>query len=192
MTPRMRGVLAGATLLLALVGTAAATGGGSLSAPPARAATGDGRLVLVSGRDDHGLLAVERVALRDRPAADAAEVGQVPDGTLARVEEVRGSWLRVRTVEGPPTRGWLDDFFLRGGVHLVGPPPTCAVPFGGGTVPVGEQAVVLDLRADRAEVRINRTGATDWVDRAVVREIPPERCTPTGPEQPHADHQHHH
>ncbi|MCI4062101.1 SH3 domain-containing protein [Micromonospora sp. R77] len=192
MTPRKKGTLAGAALLLALAGTTAGIGGGAASARPGPVATGDGRLVLVSGRDDHGLLADERVTLRDRPAADGTGTGRVPDGTLARVEEVRGTWLRIRTVEGPPTRGWLDDFFLRGGVHLVGPPPTCSVPFDGGTLPAGEQAVVLDLRAARVKVRINRTGATDWVDRTVVREIPPDRCAPIGRDEPVGDHEHHH
>jgi hypothetical protein len=189
-TGRLGRVLAGGALLLALAGTVAATGArsGSAHPHPRPAATGDGRLVLVSGRDDHGLLTTERVALRDRPAADATGTGQVPDGTLARVEEVRGTWLRVRTVEGPPARGWVDDFFLRGVVHLVGPPPTCAVPFADATLPAGEQAVVVDLRGDRAEVRINRTGVTDWVDRATVREIPPDRC---GVTEPAGDHHHH-
>lgn len=190
MTPRSTGVLVGAALLLALAGTVAAGGGRSVSARPAPAPTGDGRLVLVSGRDDHGLLATERVTLRDRPAADATAAGQVPDGTLAHVEEVRGTWLRVRTVEGPTAQGWVDDFFLRGGVHLVGPPPGCAVPFAGGTLPEGEQAVVVDLRDGRARVRVNRTGVTDWVDRAAVREIVPEHCGAPDPDGP-SGHQHH-
>ncbi|MFR9778759.1 hypothetical protein ACL02O_22260 [Micromonospora sp. MS34] len=189
MTPRLTGALVGAALLVAAAGTVAATNGGSAAARPAPAATGDGRLVLISGRDDHGLLAAERVTLRNLPATGGVSTGQVPDGTLARVVEVRGTWLRVSTVEAPSADGWVDDFHLRGGVHLVGPPPTCAVPFHGGTVPNGEQAVVLDLRDGHARVRINRTGVTDWVDRAAIREIVPEHCgTPT----PDEEHEHHH
>lgn len=194
MTRRLRAVLAGAAVLLAAAGTVAATGGPSVSArptapvAPSPATPGDGRLVLVSGRDDHGLLATERVALRDRPAAGAAISGEVPDGTLTRVVEVHGNWLRVRAAEGPAAEGWVDDFFLRGGVHLVGPPPSCAVPFGDGTLPEGEQGVVLDLRAGRARVRINRTGATDWVDRALVREIVSDRCGAPERDEPAGHH----
>ncbi|MFU8850128.1 SH3 domain-containing protein [Micromonospora sp. SL1-18] len=195
MTPRRKAVLVGALLLAAAGITLAAAGGPSVSArsaTPAPASTGDGRLVLVSGRDDHGLLATERVPLRDRPAAEAAATGDVPDGTLARVVEVRGTWLRVRAAEGPSAEGWVDDFFLRGGVHLVGPPPTCAVPFGDGTLPAGEQAIVLDLREDHAKVRINRTGDTDWVGRSLVRELAPDRCGTPEPDEPAGDHHHHH
>lgn len=185
MTPRLAGALVGAALLVAAAGTVAAT----RAAP---AVTGDGRLVLVSGRDDHGLLATAQVTLRDRPASDAAEAGQVTDGTLARVVEIRGNWLRVRAAEGPAAQGWVDDFFLRGGVHLVGPPPTCAVPFDGGTLPEGEQAVVLDLRDGHARVRVNRTGATGWVERTVIREIVPERCGQPDRDEPPDDHHHDH
>jgi hypothetical protein len=189
----MRAALAGVLLLVAAGFTAAVTTRSSVSAgphSPAPAETGDGRLVLVSGRDDHGLPASERVTLRSQPAADARAAGEVPDGTLARVLAVRGTWLQVRTAEGANVQGWVDDFYLRGVVHLVGSAPTCQVPLGGEVLPDGEQAVVLDLRGTQAWVRVTRTGATGLVARSAVREIVPERCGQ--PEAPEAADGHHH
>jgi hypothetical protein len=176
-TPRTKALLVGVAVLavggIAVAGAARPTGG---------APAGDGRMVLVSGRDDHGLLADEHVALRSAPDKGATTVGEVDDGTLARVLEVRGSWLELATAEGPTVRGWVDDYYLRGILHLVGPAPTCQVPFAGGTLPEGEQAVVLDERAGRIRVRVARTGATGWVERSLAREIVPEHCGQPDPE----------
>lgn len=86
-------------------------------------------LVLVSGRDDHGEPASVDVPLYSSPAG-RMPVGRVRDGTLARVVAVEGTWLQVRTVEGPLLEGWVDDFYLRRQLHLVGRGPACRVRLG--------------------------------------------------------------
>ncbi|HEX6499411.1 MAG TPA: SH3 domain-containing protein [Micromonosporaceae bacterium] len=170
MTPLVRTALAGVLAAAGITAVVLAVAPHRV-AGPADSGT-EYHLVLVSGRDDHGLLATPQVVLRDRPG-DGAPVGRVPDGTLARVVATRGTWLEVRTAEGPSVDGWVDDFYLRGVVHLVGPAPTCAVTLDGRSLPAGEQAVVLDLRGGRARVRVARTGRTGWVDRASVQELAP-------------------
>ncbi len=114
-------------------------------------------LLLVSGRDDHGALQAGAVDLLDRPDGDP--IGVVPDATLVEVVDTDGEWLRVRAVEGTAGRGegWINDFFLRGQVHVVGRPPACPVPLvgepGGGAyaeLRPSEQVVLVDhhLAAD--------------------------------------------
>lgn len=134
---------------------------------------GDGRLVLISGRDDHGLLATAQVTLRQRPDA-GTPAAQANDGELARVVSTKGTWVEVRTVENPSVQGWVDDFYLRGTVHLVGPAPACRVRLGGQWLAAGEQAVVLDARGTQALVRDAHTGRSGWVARSAVRELAPE------------------
>lgn len=173
-----------ALLLLGL--TLSGCGGaasGHDSAPP------DDRLVLVSGRDDHGLVARERVPVYDGPSSDT-QVGIVADGTLAHVTETDGSWLHVVTAEGRPVDGWVDDFFLRGVVHLVGAAPSCEAAVDGRRVTAGLQVVVRRLRDGRALV----TGVADptlrgWVDRSDVQELGPQPpgC---GEDPPGSRHQH--
>ncbi len=156
-------------LLLGLSSTGcggAATGDGT-SRP-------DGRLVLVSGRDDHGLVADEFVPVYAEAGSDA-EVGTVPDGTLAHVSESDGSWLHVVSAEGTPVDGWVDDYHLRGVVHLVGPRPSCRAVVGGRPVTAGLQVVVRQLRGDRVLV----SGVTDptmrgWASLADVQELGPQ------------------
>jgi hypothetical protein len=132
--------------------------------------------VLVSGRDDHGELASAQVALFASPGG-SRPVGQVRDQTLARVVAVRGTWLQVRTVEGPPVQGWVDDFYLRRTLHLVGTAPSCQVSLAGHQLAAGEQALVLQV--DGARVRVHLVGAPDshgrtgWVSRASVHELAP-------------------
>src|SRR5437868_727376 len=73
-------------------------------------------IVLVSGRDDHGLLANKQVLLYPTPgdpAASGPSSGALPDGTFARVLEVRGSWLHIASIANPALNGWVDDFYLR-------------------------------------------------------------------------------
>lgn len=107
-----------AAAVLAVAGWQAVTGGGQ----PAF----ERPIVLVSGRDDHGLVAEQTVDLRDGP--DGAVVGSVPDGTLVEVLAEESTWLRVRTLPGAPALdGWVDDYYLRGTVHVVGDPPACPV-----------------------------------------------------------------
>ena len=73
---------------------------------------GAGAIVLVSGRDDHGLLQLPSVPLYAEPEGDSVS-GELPDGSFAEVLEVRGTWLEIRSVADPAITGWVDDFFLR-------------------------------------------------------------------------------
>lgn len=152
---------------LSLTGCGGAASSQSSSRP-------DGRMVLVSGRDDHGLVAERRVPVYDAPASDK-RVGAVVDGTLAHVTESDGSWLHVVTAEGTLVDGWVDDFFLRGVVHLVGPAPSCRAVLDGRSVTAGLQVVVHRLRGGQVLV----TGVTDptlrgWSSREDVQELGPQ------------------
>ncbi len=135
--------------LLLLLGLLVAGCGGAASGD--RSARPDGRLVLVSGRDDHGLVARERVPVY-AAAGSSHRVGTVADGTLAHVAGTDGSWLHLVTAEGRPVDGWVDDFFLRGVVHLVGPAPSCRARVDGRAVTAGLQVVVRALRGNRVLV----------------------------------------
>lgn len=146
-------------------------GGGEAERP---SADPDGRLVLVSGRDDHGLVAHERVPVYDGPASDE-RIGTVADGTLARVDDGDGSWLHVATAEGPSVEGWVDDFYLRGVVHLVGDAPSCRARVDGRRVVAGLQVVVDDLRGGRVLVSgVARPAVHGWAPRADVQELGPQ------------------
>lgn len=79
---------------------------------PSPGADGVGAIVMISGRDDHGLLQAAEVPLLSAPEGDEVAV-PVPDGTFAEVLEVRGTWLHVRSAEDPTASGWIDDFHLR-------------------------------------------------------------------------------
>ncbi len=84
-------------------------------------------IVLVSGRDDHGLVASDEVALLAEPALEGDEVvvTTLADGTLVRVlGDDGGSWLNVVPLDGGPG-GWIDDFHLRGTAHVVGEEQAC-------------------------------------------------------------------
>lgn len=134
----------------------------------------DGRLVLVSGRDDHGLLAQEAVPLYDAPGGSAS-VGEIADGTLVHVRQIRGTWLQVVTAEGPAARGWVDDYFLRGEVRLVGEAPSCRSRLAGEPVEGGTPVVASAVRG--AEVLV--VAAADprlrgWVPRRDLQELPPQ------------------
>lgn len=156
-------------LLLGGCGTAA-----QASAPGPKAPAGDGRLVLVSGRDDHGEVAQTSVAL-SRDVEGVETVASVPDGTLARVVATDGQWQEVESLDGPAVRGWVDDFHLRGVVHLLGPAPSCAPVLNGRRLAPGTQATVRAVRADgHVQVRtLGSTPLTGWLPRAGVRELPP-------------------
>jgi hypothetical protein len=134
----------------------------------------DGRLVLVSGRDDHGLVATAQVPVYDGPGS-SHRTGAVPDGTLAHVTGTDGSWLHVVTAEGRPVDGWVDDFFLRGMVHLVGAAPSCRADVDGTPVTAGLQVVVRQLRGNQVLV----SGVADpamrgWAARSDVQELGPQ------------------
>ena len=76
------------------------------------AAGAPGPVVLVSGRDDHGLVQRAAVGLQRSPD-DPAFKGSVPDGTFVRVLGQRGPWFEVRSFTTPPEQGWVNDFSLR-------------------------------------------------------------------------------
>ena len=78
----------------------------------ASAPNGVGAIVLVSGRDDHGLVVEPHVALYAEPNSTQA-TGRVPDGSFARVLEIHGTWLRVESLGEAAVSGWVDDFYLR-------------------------------------------------------------------------------
>jgi hypothetical protein len=169
-----RHVLVAASASVALLATGCATS--------SRAAGAKARIarpyVLVSGRDDHGLVELASVPLVAAPGSHQ-QVGSVPDGTLARLLDVRGTWLDVAPVRGVSAPGWVDDYRLRGVVHLVGAAPSCRVTVRGHRLPVAEQAEVLDVSGDRAWVRLVRhPDVSGPVPLRFVRELPP---TPDDP-----------
>ena len=180
----MSRALPAALLLLGLT-VSGCGGAASIDASPRP----DGRMVLVSGRDDHGYEVAARVPLYDGPAS-TTRVGTVADGTLAHVQEIDGSWLHVVTAEGAPVDGWVDDFSLRGVVHLVGPAPSCRASLDGHPVEGGLQVVVRQVMGSRVQV----TGVADptlrgWTTRDAVQELPPQgtRC---GEDPPGTGHHH--
>ncbi|WP_323101416.1 hypothetical protein [Intrasporangium sp. YIM S08009] len=177
-------LVAGGVAATASTASTASTGSGDvvrpdaapLTTPVVAAVSSTAPLVLVSGRDDHGELASPDVAVFSAPGG-SRPVGEVRDGTLARVVALEGTWLHVRTLEGPRVEGWVDDFYLRREIHLVGAGPTCRATLGGHLLAAGEQAVVLDVRDGRARVQVARGSATGWVPRAAVHELAPrEGC----------------
>lgn len=187
---RVSPLLVGCVLVGGLVG-GLATGCGSDERSGAAALTSGpaDRLVLVSGRDDHGMVAEEQVPVYDAPDGHRV-VGRVADATLARVLETDGTWLHVRTAEGAHrVTGWVDDFFLRGELRLVGPAPSCAARLGGAPLAGGTLVVVRDLDGDRARVEtVAGPGTTGWVDRSVLQELPPQGrdCGDIPPDDRHA------
>lgn len=164
-----------AGLCLAGAGLLASGGcGGVAAGADAGGARPDGRLVMVSGRDDHGLPAQETVALYDVPGGSDA-VGEVTDGTLVHVTRIEGSWLEVSTAEGPPARGWVDDYFLRGELRLVGPVPGCSVELGGRVAEGGTPVVVAGVRDGQVLVSsAAEPGWRGWVAREDLQELPPQ------------------
>ncbi|MGH3441754.1 MAG: hypothetical protein ACRDUY_06870 [Nitriliruptorales bacterium] len=116
-------------------------------------------ILLVSGRDDHGLLATPTVALLDEP--EGAEAAEVADGTLVAVTGTRSEWLRVEALEGPPASGWIHDFYLRGTVHVVGKPPGCPTPLVG--KPGGPAFTELRASEQVELVDVHETDGATWV-----------------------------
>lgn len=192
--PRDLPVSRRAVSVLVLLASTLATGcGGSPDSPSAAARTTaaqpqDDRLVLVSGRDDHGMVELRRVPTYDAPEGEHV-VGVIRDGTLARVVDVDGQWLRVETVEGASITGWIDDFRLRGEARLVGPPPSCSVRVGRTRRDGGTLVVVRELRAGRILVEtVTPPVVRAWASRADLQELPPQgkRCGAIPPDDRHA------
>lgn len=128
---------------------------------------GDGRrtaaprpVLIVSGKDDHGLLADPHVALLATPRFDAARVGEADDGTLVRVLTARGEWHRVRTLDAGGRTGWVHDFSLRGTAH-VRPLTGCSTPLAG--VPGRPGRTRLPANAQVEMVGATRADGVLWV-----------------------------
>ena len=176
-----RQLCVGAALVAA---TASACGSG---ADQERAS--DGRLAMVSGRDDHGLMATEAIPVYDGPRSDQV-IGTVADSTLVQVVGADASWQHIVSVEGEHVDGWLDDFYLRGEVRLVGAAPSCRARIGAEPVPGG--TLVTIWRAVDQQVQVEEVAEPHrrgWAARADVQELPPQ-----GPDcaedPPGATHQH--
>jgi hypothetical protein len=118
-------------------------------------------IVLVSGRDDHGLLVQKTVGLSRLPGGVATS--RVPDGTLVRVEATHGEWLQVRALERTAARGWVNDFYLRGTAHLTRPV---------GNFSRGAQVEILAVAGARVRVRSLETKRVGWVPRRFLSELP--------------------
>lgn len=139
-------------------------------------------VVLVSGRDDHGVAVTDEVPLHDGP--DGRVVGVLHADTLVQVHEQRPPWLRVTTLEGDHRSGWVDDFSLRGTLHVVRPDaPACDVPTTEGTLLASEQVRVVDVHTEPAGTRLGvvpvTRGGEHHLPRNWVRELP-------GPDAPAA------
>ena len=140
-----------ALLLAAALGLVAGSCGGGAS----------NAIVLVSGRDDHGLVYRAAVGLQRSPT-DAALSGSVPDGTFARVVEHRGEWQRVRSVGPDPQEGWINDFYLR--TAAVGLQPPRQVTFIDAAVRDGTVMVLVRPR--------DEPGASGtWVAASSLKEV---------------------
>lgn len=168
MSRRLVPALLGLLVAVTGCGGAAAGDGG-----PDEGGRPDGRLVLVSGRDDHGLLAQQTLPVYAAPGS-RDRVGRIKEGTLAHVREIDGTWLHLVTAEGEAVQGWIDDFHLRGTLHLVGPPPSCRASLAGRPVAAGLQVVVAEVRGARVLVSsATDPGVRGWVQRTAVQELPP-------------------
>ena len=140
-------------------------------------------VVLVSGRDDHGLLATPSVALSDTPEGQPG--AQVPDATLVAVVATRGEWLEVRTITGAAAQGWVNDFSLRAGAHLRAAAGRCNLtlaerPEGPGTieVPANTQAKLLEVTEVGGTIWVKARPAghpAGWIERSAVHELPGDR-----------------
>lgn len=156
-------------------------GGRDVHAPPRP-------VLIVSGKDDHGLLADAHVALLAAPRFAARTVAEVDDGTLVRVLLARGEWHRVSTLDTARRTGWIHDFSLRGTAH-VRPLAGCAAPVSaqpgtGAHARLAANVQVEMLGAVRARgvlwVRVRPREARragGWVRRDALDELPDHaRC----------------
>jgi len=149
----------------------------------------DGRLAMVSGRDDHGLMATESIPVYDGPRSDHV-IATVPDSTLVQVVAADATWQHIVSVEGEHVDGWLDDFYLRGAVRLVGAAPSCQTRIGAQPVPGG--TLVTIWRAVDQQVQVEEVAEPHrrgWAARTDVQELAPQGpdCAedPPGPTHHH-------
>lgn len=152
-----------ATVLACALGLAAlalTASGSSAFLQSGHSGDGRGAVVLVSGRDDHGLVTDPEVVLLGAPDG-SKPVGRILDGHVARVIDVRGTWLRVKSLDDPTVDGWLDDFFLRDRAVIDGE----------------EQVRLLDARSTGGALQIYVRSVTDpsappiWVEADRLAEV---------------------
>lgn len=149
--------LGGTALLPVLLGALLA----QIAGVPRVAPAATSAIVLVSGRDDHGLLANPQVTLYDAPNS-VTPLARVRDGSYARVLATRGTWQQIETLIPPQQRGWLDDYYLRGlAIRLDG----------GGQVTFA----AARLNGDQVEIAVRPVEAAAtapfWVPAARLREV---------------------
>lgn len=137
-------------------------------------------VLLVSGRDDHGELVQETVSLSAAPGGRAA--AKVAAGSLVAVVETRAEWIRVRTLRGGAT-GWVNDYFLRGVVHLVAPVRGCPVRSrDGGAYAPNAQVELLGYERRGVELWVRARsvegGREGWVPARTVSELPARVAVP--------------
>jgi hypothetical protein len=131
------------------------------ASPPPPTLTTTGPVVLVSGRDDHGLRALLAVPLYQAPD-DSTAVARVPDGFLARVLEQRGTWLKIQALQLPSAIGWVDDFYLRDRALRTDD---------------GGQVLLVDARVTAGQVEVavrpvdQPAAPLTWVPATLLREI---------------------
>lgn len=161
-----------APVLLLLSLLLAGCGGGHQQ----RLVPGTRTVVMMSGRDDHGLLADPNIMLRDAPGSGSI-VGPLASGTLVDVLDVQGTQLKV-SARG--VTGWVDQFQTLGELRLTGPPPTCAVRLGTSALPAGTRVQALRRRGGQVMVQLlDGTGRTFVVQTSEVVDLPPapgKRC----------------
>jgi hypothetical protein len=167
-------VKAALAIALAAVPVSAGCGG------PAASQHSDRAVVMISGRDDHGLVASQNVLLMSAPGGGSV-VGPLPDGTLAEVRRVRGTEVEISAFG---VTGWVDDFEVRGDVRLAGPPPTCEVRLAGRRYPAGTRVEVVNVSAGWATVHTlagdSTTGQVPVSSLFELAPAPGARCPDRG------------
>lgn len=125
------------------------------------AASAPGPIVLVSGRDDHGLVARAAIGLQRSPE-DGTFSGSVPDGTFVRVVGQRGQWLQVRSFSVPAEQGWVNDFYLRSIAVRTDPP--AQVRFADAQVRDGALMILVTPAS-------GPSAPGEWVPASILREV---------------------
>jgi hypothetical protein len=142
--PVKAALLAAAVLLLAGCGSE-------------HAAQAERTVLLVSGRDDHGLLVQKQIGLSQWIGGEPD--AHVPDGTLVRVEATHGEWIQVRALEGSRASGWVNDYYLRGTAFAR-----------------DAQVELLEFDGASVQVRSLQTKRVAWMPRNAVSQLPMSRA----------------
>jgi hypothetical protein len=116
-------------------------------------------VVMVSGRDDHGLLERPAIGLQASPS-DLTVTGTAHDGEFALVVKRDGPWAYVRLVK-TGDEGWINDHDLRGE----------AVRTGGAARRVRFAAAERTDGDVRVRVRYADDGSEEWVSATSLKEV---------------------